>query len=344
MHDRPSVICITPVKNEAWILDRFLQCASLWADHIIIADQMSDDGSREIAVKYPKVTLIDNKSPTFNEPERQKLLIDAARRIPGPRLLIALDADEILTANFIGSPEWDNILKVPQGTVIGFRWAIMCPDLRSYWLYQADQPFGFMDDNSEHTGKKIHSRRVPVPPAAQMVNLQDIKVMHYVGVDQEKWDSKHRWYQCWESLNGKLHPTEIYRRYHKKDVIPTSEIRSMPEEWMKQYQERAIDMTSIPKQTYYDTDKKVLEYLLGYGTLKFKRLSIWDVNWNELHKKIFNETPELDLNDPRTMLDKIYHRWLKKTQHHFSYFDQNTSTAVKLWVNAVQQTMRVFGW
>src|ERR1041384_653068 len=85
---RPTIICLTPVKNEAWILDRFIQCASVWADHIVIADQGSTDGSREIASKYRKVTLIDNSSPTYNESERQKTLLSAARRFPGPRLLI----------------------------------------------------------------------------------------------------------------------------------------------------------------------------------------------------------------------------------------------------------------
>ena len=36
----PTVICVTPVKNEARILPRFLRCAATWADHILIADQI----------------------------------------------------------------------------------------------------------------------------------------------------------------------------------------------------------------------------------------------------------------------------------------------------------------
>jgi glycosyltransferase involved in cell wall biosynthesis len=83
-HGYPSIICLTPVKNEAWILDRFLRCASLWADYIIIADQGSTDSSREIALRYPKVVLIDNLSLEFSEVQRQQLLLDAARQIDGP--------------------------------------------------------------------------------------------------------------------------------------------------------------------------------------------------------------------------------------------------------------------
>ncbi len=88
---RPTVICLTPVRNEAWILERFLRCASLWADHIVIADQRSDDGSPEIARRFPKVLLIANDTVGLDEAARQRLLLAAARRIAGPRLLVTLD-------------------------------------------------------------------------------------------------------------------------------------------------------------------------------------------------------------------------------------------------------------
>ena len=39
--NRPTLVVLTPVRNEAWILRAFLEATSLWADHIIIADQMS---------------------------------------------------------------------------------------------------------------------------------------------------------------------------------------------------------------------------------------------------------------------------------------------------------------
>ena len=98
--NRPLLICMTPVRNEAWILNAFLKATSLWADFIIIADQCSTDGSREIAMRYPKVILIDNNNTDYNEAVRQKMLIDKAREIDGDKILFALDADEIFAANF----------------------------------------------------------------------------------------------------------------------------------------------------------------------------------------------------------------------------------------------------
>ena len=79
---RPRIIVLVPVRNEAWILRTFLDCASLWADHIIVADQSSTDGSAEIAAGFPKVTVIENPSLVYSEVERQRLLIEAARRFP----------------------------------------------------------------------------------------------------------------------------------------------------------------------------------------------------------------------------------------------------------------------
>ena len=158
-----KIICLTPIKNEAWILERFLKCASLWADHIIIADQKSDDGSAEIAKSYQKVIYVSNDSDEFNEPERQKLLIDTAREIPGEKVLIALDADEVLTSNFVNSPEWQTLINSPVGTIIKFQWVNLMDDLQHCWIPDSFYPWGFVDDGSEHKGCLIHSHRVPLP-------------------------------------------------------------------------------------------------------------------------------------------------------------------------------------
>ena len=67
MNQTPKIVVITPVKNEAWILDRFLAVTSQFADCIIIADQNSTDESKDICKKYPKVIVIDNKSTKYDE-------------------------------------------------------------------------------------------------------------------------------------------------------------------------------------------------------------------------------------------------------------------------------------
>ncbi len=332
---KTTIICLTPVKNEAWILDRFLKCASLWADHIIIADQFSDDGSREIAQKYSKVILINNPMTTYNEYEMRGLLFDEARKIPGPRLLIALDADEMLTANFLESPEWQKILNVKPGTVIGFRLVNIKPDLTSYWSPNPMFLFGFMDDGSEYQGSKIHTFRIPIPDTSSRIMLNKIKVLHYQFTDWDRMESKHRWYQCWERLNNpKRRPIDIYRQYHHMYAIALNDIQKLQPEWFLGYKQQGIDMFSVNRQEFYRWDKEVLVYFNEYGTAKFRREAIWDVNWLEIATKVNPDSSKIGIYDPRNSIEKHIHSWLKKTQPHASNLD----------IKLIQLFLRIYGW
>ena len=281
-YDKPTIICLTPVKNEAWILDLFLRCASLWADHIIIADQGSEDGSREIAARYEKVILINNTNPIFNEAERQKLLIEAARQISGKRLLIALDADEIFTPEVLTNGEWNEVLTAPPGTVIRFNWANLRHDFTQYWNSSYYIPFGFMDDETEHCPLEIHSPRVPSPFGFPVINLKKIKVMHYQYTHWERMRSKHRWYQCWERANNSQRsPTSIFRQYHHMHAIEKSEFCEVPQYWIDDYKKIGIDVTRLMYQEDFYWDKLILQYFEEYGTSCFAREAIWDIDWEE---------------------------------------------------------------
>jgi len=314
---RPSVICLTPIKDESWILDTFLKCASLWADHIIIADQLSDDGSRDIAGRYPKVILIDNQSPNYNELERQKLLLDAARRIAGPRLFVALDADEVLSANFMSSVEWRSLQDAEPGTVVFFQRVGVLPDFNSYWIEDTQNlsPFGLLDDGSEHIGSLIHSKRLPFQPNSPRIEMQDVKVLHYQYSDWARMESKHRWYQCWERVNRPARrATAIYRQYHHMDAILRRDLPAIPDEWLRGYQQEGIDMTNPQHERVFRWDREVIDLLVKHGRNTFKREAIWDVNWSAISRATDLDLDTCVVRDPRTAMDRAIHYWLRVTQ------------------------------
>lgn len=331
---KPYVVCLTPVKNEAWILDRFLQCASLWADHIIIADQQSTDGSRQIASSYSKVSLIDNLCKPFNEPERQQMLLQRARQFPEPRLIITLDADEFLTADFQTSPEWQTVLQSSPGTVIEFQWANILPTLRDCWLV-GDRPLGFMDDGTLHAGTDIHSPRIPLPSCAPVIKLRTVKVLHFQYTDWARMESKHRWYQCWERLN---HPQrraiDVYRQYHHMYAIPEDAIEPMPREWLAGYESRGIDMTTVRSEPFYWWDREVLDWFNRFGTARFRREAVWDIDWVALANRMDTQFDSTRIRDPRNRFEKSVHRWLRKTQPSANRRD----------VRLVQRGLRLVGW
>ena len=312
--DKVKVICLTPVRNEAWILDKFLRCTSLWADHIIIADQMSTDGSREIAKKFSKVTLINNASNTFNEPERQKLLIDEARRISGRLLLVTLDADEIFTPNVLSSPEWKTILASPPGSIFKFQWANLQPDMRSMWL-AGHFAWGYMDDGFEHSSQsKIHTGRIPLPSSHNVIVLNQIKVIHFQYTSWIRMQSKHRWYQCFEKVNVfNRSELDLFRTYHHMYGLSQSQTKAIPLDWIQGYNDLGIDITSIIVESRNYFDEQVLALLEHHGAHTFKKLSIWDLDWVE-KAKVYGRT-NLDVyKDPRTRWDRYIHRYLVKTQ------------------------------
>jgi glycosyltransferase involved in cell wall biosynthesis len=93
-----KLIVLVPTKNEIWCIEAFLQAASLWADLIIVRDQGSADGTREMVQNFPKAVLVDNPSTVYNETDNRIALLHKARELAGPgNVLISLDADERLT-------------------------------------------------------------------------------------------------------------------------------------------------------------------------------------------------------------------------------------------------------
>ena len=335
---QPTIICLTPVKNEAWILERFLQCASTWADHIVLADQQSIDATPDIAARFEKVVYIDNPHPGYDEQARQKLLIEAAREIPlndpqGSRILLALDADEILTANWMDSPEWKAALRASPGTVLQFRWLNVGPNVSSGWLDADWKPFGFVDDGSPHAGKTIHSPRVPVPNSAPELRMSAVRVLHYQYANWDRMTSKQRWYQCWERLNHPAkRPVTIYRQYNFMHA-DVKRARPLRKEWLAGYENRGIDMRSIESDAPYHWDQEVVEMLLENGADLFEKIAIWDVDWTELALDLGYDVNG-ELGDPRSPFTERVHTWLRRTQaHRYHPF-----------VRLMQKTLQLFDW
>lgn len=307
----PKIICLTPVLNEAWILDRFLKCASIWADHIIIADQGSTDGSIEIAKRYDKVIFIDNKkNGDFNEMQMRVPLFDAAKQIEGPKILISLDADEILTPNY-DSPEWETIKNSKPGTILSFPIHNLLPN-RTYWTL-GDIYCGYVDDGTPYTTGLVHSPRMILPPNHNTLLCHDISLLHYKYMDMERMKNRNIWYQCFELLNNVNNPIGIFRRYHHLEAIPSSKQYKWPDWWISEYVKKGIEITSVLHNNEQRWNKQIIDYMIQYGAKHFRHLNIWDVNWNEKAEQL-GIKHDKSFADPRRQWEKAVNRWLMRTQ------------------------------
>jgi hypothetical protein len=304
---KPIIICLTPVKNEAWILDKFLQAASLWANYIIIADQQSTDDSKRIAMRYPKVIWVENTQTEYNEVDRQKLLLAEARKIEGKKLLIALDADEFFSDDFIESNDWRKMLESRPGTVFGFKWINLLPGLKKGWITQAYYPWAYIDDGRGHIGKQMHSPRIPYSPDDDLVKITDFAVFHMQYVNWKRMESKHRYYQCLERLKyPDKNYIDIFRQYahmyqsRRKSVnIHSSTFNFLIK--------NNIELKKINTKSNYWFDNEVENLLIKYGTEYFKKVNIWNINWS---KRLGNEI----YTNPQNIIEKIIFTWFRCTR------------------------------
>lgn len=308
MSDKIKMICITPVKNESWILEKFLKLTSLWADHIIIADQQSTDNSIEIASKFEKVIIVKNEN-SYNEFERTKILLDAARKIEGKKIIFALDADEIFTANFHDSPEWLTIQELKEGTVILFDRININAEQDKYFG-KLKMVFGLVDDGVstiENTSQLIiHNIRLPWPKNADYYYFKEIKVIHLDYVIPERTISKLIWYQCFERVKFNHSDSYLLKKYKTFDTIDEFILFDTKQEWFEFYKKNDIDITSI-KNTLLWWNDEVLEMIDQHGIEKFRNLDICRINWKILAREKGYSNPERFL-PKRTILDKIKSR------------------------------------
>lgn len=310
-----KIICLVPVKNEAWILNIFLQATSLWADHIIILDQRSTDSSVEIAKSFEKVILFNNDSENYNELERQRYLIQKARELFGLNtILFALDADEILV-NFENNDEWEAIHELTPGTAIYLPWLNVLPGNSTYFNSVGGRNvFAYIEDGREHIGSEMHSPRVPVYSHDETVFIDSIKVLHYQFSVRERQLAKHRWYECLEKVKyPQKDSINIYRMYHHID-LPHKQIHFIPDTWCELYAEKGIILKSIQDDGEHWWDKELCSLLIEQSAFKFRKQYIWYIDWNNIYNKYFSGQQVGRLKDPRSVFDKVIHAWLKASQ------------------------------
>jgi hypothetical protein len=330
-----KVICLTPCRNENWIIDIHLKAASQWADHIIVGDQISDDGTRDTVRRYPKACLVDNYGKGYDEGERHRVVFEAARQIPGRKILLAIDSDELLSANWIDSGEWQKLLCLPAGTAIYARWANILPGFKTWFAMGGPFVIGYVDDGRiPYSSGKFHVPRLAIPPDAPRFVLGEIRVLHLQYADQARSESKNRAYQVQEWVAAPHRPVRLFRRFNPLAGIAPEHVHPVLTEWIEGFAQQGIDWTAIQIDGAYRWDPLVLDKLISYGASFFRKLDIWDVEWQKLASRHGINTNGCDLRDPRSTLERAVHAFLRRTQ------PVKGNPIVRM----AQQLLRVGGW
>ncbi len=310
---KPQLIVITPVRNEAWVLEAFLTHCSSWADHIIIADQHSTDGSREIAQRFPKVTLIDNPTNEMHQANARLLLFQAVDRIEGEKIVWAMDADEFLSDGFQHTTGWKTIMSSATGSIFCLRWQNLIGDYQhedsveqaySEWVYHFDSNDSTATLYAEAEKRAIHESRLPCPLSATYTNIDDIRFVHLARLNVRRTRNKNDFYQVstLDKLNRPINGVSIYRTYHTTNhPRPTSAT-------VRLTTADGNDITSLvhigDSGLHYIDEMVAILQRTGYR--KFRWLSIWDNP--DLRAAGIDYRPPLHI--------RIIHKYLKTTQRH----------------------------
>ncbi len=328
-----KIIVVMPARNEEWILEKTLKAISLFADHIIVADQNSTDGTLEICRKFKKVIVIRNKN-RFHISSVRKQLLDAARNFEGNNVILSFDADEIPTAHIIDNNFLNKLKKLPPGSSLLFQWINLW---KSPLKYRQDnsiwanswKPFGFVDDRkADYNFLNVidHAPRVPVSTLTNIYKFDFPKVLHYNFVDYNRMLSKQIYYRFTEILQRKntfLNFLKINLTYFPTKDEYNIMLKDIPLSWIEFYTEKDIDLLNFHKEELYWYDIEVLKWFKQYGINRFKWLDIWDIDWEKKRqiaiKRGTKDLPENGIKDSRPFYIKFYHNYLQFLLSHNSF-------------------------
>jgi hypothetical protein len=312
--EKPRVICLMPVKNEVDVLPITLDIISKYCDVIIIADQMSDDGSREIYKNFPKVKVIDNPKEGHSNQVRWDLLKEARKYGTG-NLIISLDADE-----YIPPALFENFLKENKfniGDSFRFPWIQLWKSPEYYndtgvW-YRNYQRAAWVDDGITNYEDRIvindHTSRIPTGFLNKCKRVNNIPIIHLQWLSWEKTQFKQALYRCTELIKKPKSYISINSAYSisldKKNV----KLSNTNQEWINNLS--SLKMIEDLKPSWH---KKEIHNLFNkYEILFFEPLQIWHIKEleDEFIKRVGKKPVSVTENPVITFYKNIKRRLIK---------------------------------
>jgi hypothetical protein len=281
-----KIIALVPVRNEAWVLEHSLTCWSGFCDVIIVSDQGSVDGTRDVCRQFPKVVLLESsgESRTDRLPQRARWrLFDAARQYGGNNLLWCTDADEltppVLAREHLGARAgaltpgrviecqffnaWGGFRKYRQDlSVYGPRWKAM----------------GFVDDRRadyprEPDRRPLHEPRIPIMEYTDPLRIVELPILHLQFAIWNRNQMKQAWYRCVDWLDRRFsaaYINDFYAITLPEWYVKTEEI---PAAWRAQITVPADDADEAP--SWHESE--ILAWFDEHGADFFEPLEIWHI-------------------------------------------------------------------
>jgi len=294
-----KIIALLPVRNEAWVLPHSLACLSGFCDVVIVNDQDSEDESREICRRFPKVVLLASPERLVCEQARWQLL-DAARDYDGCNLLWCTDADElmspVLAKRFVDACRDD----LKPGTVVeclyyhlwhrADRYRTIGYPYAPYW-----KELGLRDDRHMDFGRTrrlpLHEPRVPLDGATGRLQAPDLPVLHLQWLLAERNQMKQAWYRCRELLDESKTAAAINEFYSRTLPDPGVRTEEIPAAWVEGVTFPDLAVDRLPSWQ----ERDILGWFETHTPAFFEPLEIWHIRTlREEFRRRVGRSPEPD--------------------------------------------------
>ena len=276
-----KIIALLPVRNEAWVLPHSLACLSAFCDVVMVNDQDSEDESREICRRFPKVVLLESSERLVCEQARWQLL-DAARGYDGDNFLWCTDADELLPPRLASQFIESHRAALVPGTVVecqyyhlwqrADRYRLEGYPYAPYW-----KELGLRDDRrmdfSRARRLPLHEPRVPLEGASGTIRAADLPVLHLQWLLTERNQMKQAWYRCREWLDRSKTAAEINSFYSV--ALPNSRVptAAVPPAWVEGVTMPDLAIDRVPAWQ----ERDILGWFDAHTAEFFEPLEIWHV-------------------------------------------------------------------
>lgn len=304
--NRPLLIVTSCTRNYGWVTRAFLEGNTRWADYIIIVDQMSTDGTREMCAEFKNVVILDDPDMSYKENIRAKRAFMKGRELAAERdaIYFALDIDEVMPANWQNTEDGKKILNSKQGDMFQLEWANIMPDGHTCtiggWQYKV-----FHDNGMDWQDAQIQMHTPLLPYSSWdeslMNSVHDFPLLHF-GRFHEKWIFYKGVYYQFLDVHQKRSKSVVtlYRTYHSSTYEDLQK-QPLDNAWLFEDVDLIglVDVESAPIFFEY-----IKELILEDGIAKFRAIDVWT---DELCGAIGEK-------DPRSFGWRLLHTYLRATE------------------------------
>ena len=277
-----KVIAHLTVKNEAWVIEHTLASLSGFCDVILVNDQQSTDGTRDIAARFPKAVWIESPESKVCEQARWQLW-DVARDYDGTNLVWCTDADELVSPRLVRRFLDERRAELAGGTVID---TLYCHFWNSPERYRTGlggayaphlKPVAIVDDRRANYDRSralpLHEERVPIAAGARRLKAEHVPVMHLQWLLPNRSQMRQAWYRCREWIHGGRSAAAINEFY--SITLPSLYVQTapIPQAWLEGVTLPGTAGDAQP--SWHEAD--ILRWFDERGVAFFEPIEIWEV-------------------------------------------------------------------